>query len=163
MTSRVQSASSQQSEKLISLFLADHYSGVLATTSSVGVPHGTVVYYLPEPDFSLYFVTKEGTQKYKNIQANNRVAFVIYDEKSQTTLQLHGVVQVVDDLERKRETIHNMTHSSIALSGTLLPPAYKITAGDYVVLQLVPSTIDLAAYARSNDGSDVYESLVFES
>lgn len=160
---RVQSASSQQAEKLISLFLADHYSGVLATASAEGSPHGTVVYYLPEPDFSLYFVTKEGTQKYKNIQENNRVAFVIYDEKSQTTLQVHGTVHVVDDLEKKRETIHNMTNSSIALSGTLLPPAYKVTAGDYVVMQLVPSTIDLAIYARTDSSSGVYESLVFVS
>lgn len=163
MVQSIQSASSQQAERLISLFIADHYSGVLGTSSVHNQPHGTVVYYLPETDLSLYFVTKEHTQKYKNIQENNQVSFVIYDEASQTTLQIHGEVHIVDELEKKRETLHNMTNSSIALSGTLLPPAYKLDAGDYVVLQLIPRSIDLAIYSRSDSGDDIYESLVFES
>lgn len=155
----IQSASSDQAEKDISLFLADHYSGVLSTASADGQPHGAVVYYLPDTDLSMYFVTKEETQKYKNIEQNKQVSFVVYDEKSQTTLEIQGKVEVVEDLETRRETLHNMTNSSIALSGTLLPPAYKIEAGDYVVLHLVPNSIQLAVYSRSADGQNIYESL----
>lgn len=143
--------------------MADHYSGVLSTSGADGQPHGAVVYYLPESDLSLYFVTKEETQKYKNIQQNKHVAFVVYDEKTQATLQIHGTVEVINDMEKKRETIHNMTNSSIALSGTLLPPAYKQQAGDYVVLRLIPRAIDLAVYSQSGSGGNIHESLVFES
>lgn len=154
----IQSASSEQAEKLISLFLADNYSGVLSTTSASGRPHGAVVYYLPETDLSIHFVTKEETQKYKNIELNKQVSFVIYDEKSQTTLEIQGMVHIVEDLEKKRETLHNMTNSSIALSGKLLPPAYKLEGGDYIVLRLVPTSINLAIYSRDK-GDNVYESL----
>lgn len=157
----LQSASSSEAEKLISEFLADNYSGVLATADSAAIPHAAVVYYLPEPDYTLFFVTKEETQKYKNIEQNKQVAFVIYDEKSQTALQIQGHVRVVNGLEEKREAIRNMLNSSLTLSDEKLPPAYKLDAGEYVVLQLVPQVMKLAIYARTDEDEDLYEELLF--
>lgn len=156
----IQSASSSQAEKAVSLFLAEHYSGVLATADAAANPHAAVVYYLPYTDLTLSFVTKEETQKYKNIEENKQVAFVIYDEKSQTMLQITGRVVVVEDLEKKRETIRNMTNSSITLSNKLLPPAYKLTAGEYVVLRLIPQVIKMAVYSQSDSTDDIYETLL---
>lgn len=161
MTHIIQSASSPKTEELISTFLAEHYSGIVATADSQAIPHAAVVYYLPEPDFSLFFATKEETQKYKNIEENKQIAFVIYDEKSQTTLQITGHVVIVEDGERRRETLRNMTNTSLALSETLLPPAYKLTAGDYKVLQLIPQVMKLAVYARSEKNENLYETLLF--
>lgn len=161
MSLTLQSASSDQAEKLISVFLAEHYSGVVVTADAAANPHGAVVYYLPDPDYSITFVTKEETQKYKNIEENKQVAFVIYDEKSQTTLQIAGHALIVDDIEKKRDTIRNMTNSSIALSDSLLPPAYKLTAGEYMVVKLVPQVMKMAVYSRTDSEDDLYESLLF--
>lgn len=163
MSPTIQSASSPQTEKLISLFLADHYSGVVATADVAANPHAAVVYYLPEPDFTLFFATKEETQKYKNIEENKQVAFVIYDEQAQTTLQISGHVRVVTESEEKRATLKNMKNSSLTLSSRLLPPAYKLSAGEYAVLQLIPQTIKMAVYARSEKDEDLYETLVFST
>lgn len=160
MGPKIQSTSSPQTEELVSSFLAEHYTGVLTTADSAANPHGAVVYYLPEPDLTLSFVTKEETQKFKNIKENQQVAFVIYDEKSQTTLQIFGRALVVDDVEKKRDTINNMKNSSIALSGQLLPPAYKLTAGDYAVVQLIPQVIKMAIYSRSGSDEDIYETIL---
>jgi nitroimidazol reductase NimA-like FMN-containing flavoprotein (pyridoxamine 5'-phosphate oxidase superfamily) len=157
----LQSSSSLDAEKLISTFLADNYSGVIATADSAANPHGAVVYYLPDPDYSLYFVTKEETQKYKNIEQNKQVAFVIYNEETQTSLQIFGQVVIVDDMERKAEAIKNMTNTSLSRSNTLLPPAYKLDAGEYAVVQLVPQVMKMAIYARSDADEDLYEELIF--
>lgn len=157
----LQSTSSPDAEKLISTFLADNYSGVIATADSAANPHGAVVYYLPDPDYSLYFVTKEETQKYKNIEQNKQVAFVIYNEETQTSLQIFGQVVIVDDMERKTEAIKNMTNTSLSRSNTLLPPAYKLDAGEYAVVQLVPQVMKMAIYARSDADEDLYEELIF--
>lgn len=161
MALSVQSTSSSKAEEAISVFLAEHYSGIVSTADASANPHAAVVYYLPDPDFSISFVTKEETQKFKNIQENKQVAFVIYDEKQQTSLQIFGRVVIVEDREKKHDTIRNMTNSSIALSGRLLPPAYKLTAGDYKVLQIVPQSMKLAVYARADGEDDLYETLLF--
>jgi len=161
MTPKIQMASSSETERLISTFLAEHYSGVVATADTAANPHAAVVYYLSQPDFTLSFVTKSETQKYKNIEENKQVSFVIYDEKTQTTLQISGHVVAVEEIEEKRETIRNMTNTSIALSGQLLPPAYKLTAGDYMVLKLIPAVMKMAIYARSEETEDLYETLLF--
>ncbi len=161
MALSVQSSSSPKAEEMISVFLAEHYSGIVATADASANPHAAVVYFLPDPDLTLSFVTKQETQKYKNIEENSQVAFVIYDEKQQTSLQIFGHIVIVEDLEKKHDTIKNMTNSSIALSGRLLPPAYKLTAGDYKVLQLVPQSMKLAVYARSDSEDDLYETLLF--
>ena len=159
----VQSASSPQAEKSISLFLADHYSGIIATADMAANPHAAVVYYLPEPDFTLFFATKEETQKYKNIEENKQAAFVIYDEKTQATLQMSGRIRIVTEHEKKRETIKNMRNSSLALSSQSLPPAYKLSAGEYAVLQFIPRAIKLAVYSRSEKDEDLCETLLFDN
>lgn len=161
MIPKIQMASSSETERLISTFLADHYSGVVATADMAANPHAAVVYYLSEPNFTLSFVTKSETQKYKNIEENKQVSFVIYDEKAQTTLQISGHVVAVEEIEEKREAIRNMTNTSITLSEQLLPPAYKLTAGDYMVLRLVPAVMKMAIYARTESDDDVYETLIF--
>lgn len=163
MSITVQSTSSSETERLMSAFLAEHYSGTVATADSAANPHAAVVYYLPDSDYTLSFVTKEETQKYKNMQENKQVAFVIYDEKAQTTLQITGHVRIVEDSEQKRDTIRNMTNSSLTLSEKLLPPAYKLDAGEYVVLQLIPQVMKLAIYARTDDEEDLYEELILSS
>lgn len=163
MHPQIQSTSSAQAEELIGTFLATNYSGVLATADSAANPYGAVVYYKPEADFSLYIATKEETQKYKNIEQNKQVSFVIYDEKSQTSLQIQGKAIIVEDLEKRHETLRNMTNTSLTISDRLLAPAYKLDAGDYKLLQLIPQVMKLAIYARSEKDEDLYETVILDT
>jgi nitroimidazol reductase NimA-like FMN-containing flavoprotein (pyridoxamine 5'-phosphate oxidase superfamily) len=144
--------------------LGDHYSGVLATADKSANPHVAVVYYVIEEDFGLLFSTKGETQKYKNMQENDQVAFLVYDESAQTTLQVFGKVEVVEDEEKQKRVLKNMVRSSEEASQTELPPAEKLIAGDFVVLRLVPQTIKMAVYARpDSEGDDLFETLLFSS
>lgn len=161
MDINIASTSSDKAEDLISTFLAEHYTGILATSDTASNPHGAVIYYLPDSDFTLYFATKEETQKFKNMEENPQVAFVVYDETSQTSLQVSGRIFQITDPLKKRATIKNMTNSSIVLSRNMLPPAYKLTAGEYKVLQLVPQVIKMAIYARTDKDQDIYETIIF--
>ncbi len=158
----IESESSSESRNYIKNFLVEHSSGVLATADSAANPHVAVVYYVFEDDFGLLFATKTETQKYKNIEENDRVAFLVYDEKAQTTLQVFGSVEVVEDEEKQKLVRKNMIQKSEDMSQTELPPVEKLFAGDYVVLRLIPQTIKMAVYARpDSEGDDLYETLLF--
>ncbi len=149
--------------KIVRDFLNAHPCGVLATADGAGQPHAAVVYYSLQDDFSFLFGTKAETQKYKNIEENKHVAFVIFDEKEQATVQITGRVTIVEDPDMRQEAINNMFTASATRSQREIPPADKLFAGDYVILKLLPVVIRMAVYARPDvDGDDeLYETLLF--
>ncbi len=158
----IQSSTSPQTANLISVFLGHHTSGVLTTADAVATPHASVVYYKIDSDFVITFGTKTETQKYKNMQQNKQVSFLVYDEPTQTVAQVHGQVEEIEDESIRDEVIGNMVHASIESSGNELPPAEKLYAGDYASLRIIPSIIKMAVYARPDaEGDDIYETLLF--
>lgn len=162
MSLKIESMTSPESEDLVRNFLNGRYSGVLATADGAGIPHGAVVYYSLQKDFSLLFGTKHETQKYKNIEENKQVAVVVYDEVEQTTVQITGRVEVVEDHAIRQKVINNMFTSSVERSLTVLPPAEKIWGGEYIALRIVPMAIKMAVFARpDSEGDDIFETLLF--
>lgn len=160
----IQSESSPESKDLIQDFLQAHHSGVLSTSSAAGSPHGAPIYFSVEDDFSLLFATKTETLKYKNIQENKRVAFACYDEAAQTTVQINGYAEDVEDPDVCQVVLSAMYRFSATLSKTELPPIEKLFAGDYVVVRILPETIKMAIFLRpDSEGYDMYETLTFAS
>ncbi len=157
----IQSATSPETESLIRDYLSSHRTGTLATADKAGKPHAAAIYFSFEEDLSLLFATKSETQKYKNMEENKQVAFAIYDETGQETVQIEGHVEVIDNPDTRQKIVNNMFTSSAVLSHREYPPAEKLTAGDYVALRLVPDVIKMAIYARpDSEGDDLYETLV---
>lgn len=162
MTLEIESTTSSESPDLVRQFLSGRYSGVLATADAASNPHAAVVYYSLQDDFSLTFGTKTETQKYKNIEENKQVAFVVYNEKEQTTVQVIGHVEVIDDEDARQNVINHMFTASAERSARELPPAEKLLAGEYVALRLVPMVIKMAVFARpDSEGDDLYETILF--
>lgn len=158
----IQSSSSPESAEQIRNFLQSQHSGVLATSDLAGNPHAAPVYFSLEEDYSLLFATKTETQKYKNIMENDKVAFVCYDEKTQTTAQISGKVKKVEKPDDKQAVLNTIYHLSETISGAELPPIEKLFAGEYVVLQIVPQVIKMATFLRpDSEGEDAFESLIF--
>lgn len=159
---KIQSESSPESQDLVREFLSSHYSGILATADSASNPHAAVVYYTLESDLRVTFGTKTETQKFKNIQENDQVAFVVFDEKKQTTVQVFGRAKVIEDHAERQKVINNIFTSSAEISMTVNPPAEKLYAGDYVAVRIVPQVIKMAIYARpDSEGDDIFETLLF--
>lgn len=162
MSLEIQSTTSPQSVDLIRTFLKTHVSGVLATADKAAQPHAAVIYFSLDDDFCLLFATKTETQKYKNMEENDQVCFAVYDEKQQTTLQVVGRVETIEDSNKKDMVINGMAVQSAARSNRETAPADKLFAGDYVALKLIPAVIKMAIYARPDaEGDDIYETLLF--
>jgi general stress protein 26 len=158
----IQSSSSPESADVIRDFLQACRSGVLATSDEQNVPHAAAVYFIVDENYSVLFTTKTDTQKYKDIMQNNQVAFVCYDETSQTTLQINGHAEKVEDENKRQAAMNAIYRFSEAISRTEFPPIEKLYAGDYVTVRIIPHTIKMAVYARpDSEGVDAFESIQF--
>jgi len=156
----VVSASSDESEQLIREYLDNHRTGVLATSDIVGNVRSCVVYYEPTDDMQLVISTKKETQKFKNLAENSSFSFTIFDESEQSALDIGGHAYEIDDSQKRVKAINNMTKQSLLKSRRLVPPAEKLIAGDYGILELKPMVMRLAIYSRSGEGEDLFETLI---
>ena len=161
----IESETSQESREQILEFLQSHASGVLVTADTAANPYGAVVFYTVNDDFSIQFATKTETQKFKNIEQNGQVAFVCYDETTQTSLQLSGTAEIIQDPAEEEKAIHNMHQLSETTSTSNLPPAEKLYAGAYRAVRIVPRVIKLAVFVRpdAESNEDLYEVLTFSN
>lgn len=133
-------------------FLNDHKSGVLATVSLDSMPHASVIYYHIDNSFAVTFLSKARTQKSEDIKQNSHALLVVYDEVSQTTVQVQGVVTEMTDSKEVTHVFRNTLRSSLNSSEAGIPPIAKLNAGQYVAYKLQPSEIRMAVYARPDYG-----------
>lgn len=160
---KIQSTTSPETLSIVNNFLQTHHSGVLATSDSAANPHAAVIYVTFNDDYTFTFVTKTETQKYKNIEENKSVALAIYDEKEQTSVQVTGRMEVVEDKDESYKILNKSFTYSAELSHREFPPPEKLFAGDYVALCLKPQVVKMAVFARPDSGADeIYETLIFE-
>lgn len=153
---------SPDSPKVILNFLQAQRTGVLATTDPVNKPHAAVVYYYVNSNFEITFVTKSHTKKYENIQRNNRVMLVAYDEFTQTTVQVSGSSEEIKNIEETQDAIAKMLTSAALTSDAGDPPISKLYAGDYVAFRIIPELIHMAIFLRPDPGGyDIFETLQF--
>ena len=130
-------------------FLTTHSIGILATADDSGVPHAATIYFAIDPDFSIYFMTKERTQKNYNLQNNPHAALAVYDAKSQSTVQIQGDVTRVTDQERLRQIYERILGITRTSSDGEKPPVDKLDAGDYVAYSLQPNTLKMAEFVKA--------------
>lgn len=150
----IQSTTSPEALDIVSRFLRKRHTGVLATADDAANPHAATAYLTFNSDYTFSFVTKTETQKYKNIEENKAVALVIYDEKEQTSVQVAGKVEMIDDKDESYAIMNKSFKYSAELSHRELPPLEKLFAGDYVALRLKPQVIKMAVFARPDSGTE---------
>lgn len=77
-------------------FLMSQKGGVISTLA-VDRPQSSFVFYDADEDFSVYFGTVIDSRKYKNIELNNKVAFVVSTIDPPRTIQIEGFAEEVKD------------------------------------------------------------------
>lgn len=88
----------EEQKKVIADFIKSHTLGVVATVDASGQPEAAAVEYGEVDDFSLVLDVFDQSRKFKNMQQNARVAFVIgWDED--ITVQYEGTAQLLSGEE----------------------------------------------------------------
>lgn len=133
-------------------FLSRHHIGVLSTVTPDGNPHGVVVYFVIDPDFTVHILTKTGTRKYDNLMHNNHALLTVFDTKMQATAQITGIAKEYPG----KHTIQHVADAIYAKQGELhkgLPPIMKLQANAFTTFTIEPVQIRMALYMNSKPGS----------
>lgn len=151
---------SQDESQVAANFIKQHPVGVLATASKTGEPHAAAVYFVPDDNHSIYFLTKEDTQKHRNLQKNPRAAVTIYDAQTLETLQIEARAEILPDVSQFLELYNRILQASSRTTESERPPVSKLNAGDYFMYKLIPQSMRLADYSKPDQGElDIFRSL----
>jgi general stress protein 26 len=145
--------------KRIRKFLTQKNVGILATVDPNNDPYAAAVYYAIDHDFDLFFTTKDKTKKTDNLRHNNHAMVVVFDEETQTTVQLRGVAHEVTDAKQAERIFENTLSAAQYSSESGIPPISKLDAGEYIAFVLKPVDVRMAVYTRpeSGDYSELFE------
>jgi len=147
-------------QKRIYNFLHDQHIAVLSTVDPDGNPHGAVVYYTIDSDFTMHILTKRGTRKYDNLMHNNHVMLTVFEPRRQTTAQVTGIARERAGQGHINTIAGAILGASLQTSDVGLPPIVKLQAGSFTTFSIEPVQIRKAIYARPESGD--YDRL-FES
>ena len=133
-------------------FLKANRAGVIATVSSEGTPHASVVYYVTDDSFNIYFVTKIDSRKYASIKANPTVAFTVGHLDVPQTLQIEGIAVELTGQEDKNEHVPALMEMLSKNNPSFLPIA-KMDS-EVVVMWIEPKWVrwgDFSVEAIGNE------------
>ena len=119
-------------------FLKTHETGVLSSIERTGAVSGAAVYYTIMDDHP-YFMTKLGTRKADSMMGNQHVAFTVFDETKLQTIQIQGIVELIDDEVKKRFVMTALTHPRTYEDGSHKIPVMRMSNGDFVIFRIVPT------------------------
>jgi general stress protein 26 len=120
----------------------------LGTINSDGTPHGAAVYVCADDSRPVvYFLTKVGTQKYKNLNGDDLVSITIVNPSENSTLQANGRATRVKGAQTMNTIMDKITRIH-AQAAEWLPPLAKLRAGAYVIIGV---TIERARLAHFKD------------
>ncbi|HEY1063899.1 MAG TPA: pyridoxamine 5'-phosphate oxidase family protein [Candidatus Saccharimonadales bacterium] len=148
-------------QQRIHSFLQQQYIGVLCSVTPDGDPHGTVVYFVIDDDFTIHILTKTRTRKYDNLIHHNHAMLMVYDTASQTTAQVLGIAVEYPGTSTVN-TVSNRIFKRVLQTGdNQLPPLVKLQAGTFTTFSIKPVQIRMAVFARPDPGDyeDLFESI----
>jgi general stress protein 26 len=129
-------------------FLNDNNLGYLATISNENEPHCAAVYYIIEPEFSIYFISKSVSKKVKNILNNPKTAFTVAEKDDiPKTAQMQGTTV---QIEANTEIIHKLSVSSLK-NNDFFPPSIKLPGSGLSLMKFTPHKIQWVSGNFSND------------
>jgi len=137
---------SEKYEK-IAEYINDNPIATFCTVGADGSPYGAVVYVCPDQEKPvIYFLTKNRTKKYSNIQAHDAVSLTIVNPGQNSTLQANGTAFTVRDSHALDMITKKMVRAKPSASDWL-PPVSKLEAGQYVIVGIKVTHARLAEFA----------------
>jgi general stress protein 26 len=136
-------------------FLSSHRVATLATVDTEGKPNAATVFYIVNKDFSIYFMTRIESRKFRNLQNQRIVSMVVADEVTMETIQLRGYSERIEDFKEENSILTKLW--TVDYKGSNWPgPAVKLYESGHsvqlAVVKVVPEEITYAMFQKQDDG-----------
>lgn len=124
-------------------FLRSHDVAALATIKDGNKAYATTIFYFAEDDLRFYFLTRNETLKYSNLNTNGSVGLVISDPATLQTVQVEGTAKEVDYSKEYAATMKKYTDNLVKNNRKWesIPLNHMLGTGYYALIQITPSWI----------------------
>ena len=136
---------SEQIRQRAHVFLSGYLEAVISTVNQYNHPQAAMVYYIADDDFNLYFLTRQSSRKYANLQHNPAVAVVVADPINQISIQLEGKAKDISDQKQtppfaeRLLSLLNDKHFHTA-------PLFQIDSGAARVIRVTPEWLRYSSF-----------------
>jgi general stress protein 26 len=129
--------------------------GVISTIHADGKPEAAVVYFSSDENMNIYFTTRAGTRKYKNLLQNPHAAFVVYSENPPKTMQIEGTVVAITDPYQQTVLFSKLVGK--VTENDDLPPIDKMPESEIMFMKLSPTWARMGDFELSQGGKTFEE------
>lgn len=112
----------------------------LATVSEDGKPHATVLLYVIDDDFSVYFASHTESRKVKNVTHNNFVSLTVW-EHQKLSIQVNGEAELISDAGEIDAIVTRIVEAGAEEDDHFYPPILSIGGESYSLFKIKPSLV----------------------
>jgi len=136
-------------------FLRSNSVAVISTVASDGQPESATIYFVVNGKFTFYFMTKNFSRKYTNLETNPKVALVIGTENEPVTAQIQGTAEKITDPKEFDKAMSLLEQNF--LKNEFVAPLFQLSPekNDIIIYRITPSWmrwLDLRSDKEKVDG-----------
>jgi general stress protein 26 len=134
-------------------FLTQHAVAVLSTIALDRTPNSAPIYFIPDKELNLYFITKSDTKKSQNIEmVNNNVAITVIDSNIPIAVQAKGRITEIQDREFFLKIAEENAKQEAGFHWP--PPLSKLQSEGFLIMyKFEPTWLRIADFSESGGGS----------
>lgn len=138
----------------------NQHVGVISTVSEDKRPESAVVYFTFDKDLNVFFLTRMGSRKYKNISRDADVAFVTHSGYPIQTFQLKGKASDITD-PKEQEKVFTELFTLAKQQSFGEPPIEQMMNSELAVMKIIPTWARFGNYDVSEDHT-TFKEITFE-
>jgi|AntRauTorckE6833_2_1112554.scaffolds.fasta_scaffold15790_3 uncharacterized pyridoxamine 5'-phosphate oxidase family protein len=143
-------------------WLQQHHVATIATISKTYKPELAVVYTNVGEDFNCYFITKESTRKYKNLQRDKTITLAWFNNLDLTMCEMAGEAFVVQDLAEASAAMVQLEDLMVNQQAEYwTPPVGQLEGSQYAIFRVIPRRVSFTEYSAATTLSPEPEKLEF--
>lgn len=139
------------SKEAVREFLKNQHLAVVSTADLDTNLEASLVYFIADECFNIFFLSKTETTKVKNINKNPKVAIVIGLENKPKSIKASGTAEVVNGSSEyadiKKRLINRITERS-----NYWPPLNNLDKGSLTLVKITPTS--MSYYDATNFGNN---------
>jgi len=158
LTSTLEKKPSKATKEIISSIIDNHAEGVLCTVNPDGTPSSSVVTLHTFAPYHYFFMTKDTTKKYDNLEMNPNVSFLIFDPFSRSELEIKGVTEFIWDARTRKRALKIIDHDKT--KGRHHSSPYVSENDAHALYSIHPETIHFTTFWDKGNGAKIYEEML---
>jgi len=145
-------------------WLQKHPVATVATLSKIDRPELAVVYTDVDEDFNCYFVTKDSTRKYANLQRDKAITVAWFNDLDLTMCEMTGDAFVVEDIQEAAKIIGRLGELMVNQKADYwTPPVGQLAGSQYAVFKIKYRRVSFFDYSNATTINPEPEKLEFIS